>query len=351
MAKDPSKTEKATPRRREKAREEGQVAKSIDIAISSSLVVVFLLLLFYIPFAFRKLYAIFVHYFSDPLSNIPELNYQVVLEVAKELALLLFPVFLALLAVGFLANVAQVGFKITPKALMPKLEKIDPIAGLKRLFSLKVLFELFKNLLKLIVATSVSYFIVTYLLEDVFRFAATPVFTDGYVMMKYSLVLILGFALLSIPVAAVDFFFRRYEFEESIKMSKEEIKEEQKLYEGNPQIKSAIRKKMREMSLTRMMAEVARADVVITNPEHFAVALQYKRGQMHAPKVVAKGVDRIALRIKEEARAHNIPIEENPPLARALYQACDIGDYVPESLYQAIAKIFAKIYKKRGLQG
>ncbi len=350
MAKDPSKTEKATPRRREKAREEGQVAKSIDIAISSSLVVVFLLLLFYIPFAFRKLYAIFVHYFSDPLSNIPELNYQVVIELVKELALLLFPIFLALLAVGFLANVAQVGFKITPKALMPKLEKIDPIAGLKRLFSLKVLFELFKNLLKLTVATSVSYFIVTYLLEDVFRFATTPVYADGYVMMKYSLILILGFALLSIPVAAVDYFFRRYEFEESIKMSKEEIKEEQKLYEGNPQIKAAIRKKMREMSLTRMMAEVARADVVITNPEHFAVALQYKRGQMYAPKVVAKGVDRIALRIKEEARAHDIPIEENPPLARALYQSCEIGDYVPESLYQAIAKIFAKIYKKRGLQ-
>ena len=343
MAKDPSKTEKATPRRREKAREEGQVARSIDVAISSSLVVVFLVFLFYIPFAFHKLYALFVYYFSHPLENIPEINYNVLIELIQQLGYLLFPIFLALLVVGFAANVAQVGFKITLKPLIPKLEKIDPIAGIKRLFSLKTVFELLKNILKLIVATAVSYYLVTYLLQDVFRFATTSLYSDAYFMMKYSLILILGFALLSIPVAAADFFFRRYEFEESIKMSKEEIKEEQKLYEGNPQIKAAIRKKMREMSLTRMMAEVAKADVVITNPEHYAVALQYKRGQMYAPKVVAKGVDRIALRIKEEARKHNIPIEENPPLARTLYQTCEVGEYIPENLYQAIAKIFAKI--------
>jgi flagellar biosynthetic protein FlhB len=166
-------------------------------------------------------------------------------------------------------------------------------------------------------------------------------------MIKYTLIMLLGFALLSVPVSVIDLFFRKHEFEESIKMSKHEIKEESKLYEGNPQIKSAIRKKMREMGMTRMMAEVAKADVVITNPEHYAVALQYKKGSMQAPKVVAKGVDRIALRIKEKAKKHHIPIEENPPLARALYASCEIGEYIPENLYQAIAKIFAKIYKKR----
>ncbi len=349
MAKDPDKTEKATPRRRQKAREEGQVAKSQDVPISASLVAVFIFFIFYIPYAFRKLYETYVRFFSDPLFFIPERHYEVVLEVAKILAALLAPPFLVLLVIGFFANVAQIGFLFTTKTLIPKLEKLNPITGLKRLFSLKVLFELFKNLLKLAAAVTVSYFLVTYLLEDVFRFASTPVNEDGYVMVKYSLVMILGFALLSIPIGAIDLFFRKYEFEESIKMSKQEIKEEQKLYEGNPQIKAAIRKKMREMSLTRMMAEVAKADVVITNPEHFAVALKYERGKMQAPKVVAKGVDRVALRIKEEARVHNVPIEENPTLARALYQACEIGDYVPENLYQAIAKIFAKIYKKRGL--
>ncbi len=349
MAKEPDKTEKATPRRRQKAREEGQVAKSMDIAISASLVSVFLAFLFYIPYAFKKLYHIFVHYFSNPLHNIPEYNYALLYEFIKELALLILPIFALLLIVGVAANVAQIGFLITFKPLVPKLEKINPIAGLKRLFSLKVVFELFKNLLKLTVASVVSYYLVSYLLDGVFRLASSGIYDDAYLMLKYTLIMILGFALLSIPVSVADFFFRKYEFEESIKMSKHEIKEEQKLYEGNPQIKAAIRKKMREMSLTRMMAEVAKADVVITNPEHFAVALKYDRGSMQAPKVVAKGVDKLALRIKEEARKHSIPIEENPPLARALYQACEIGDYIPQNLYEAIAKIFAKIYKKRGL--
>ncbi len=350
MAKEPDKTEKATPRRREKAREEGQVAKSQDISISLSLVAVFLAFVFYLPYLFRRLYELFVRFFSDPLYFIPQQNSSVYLEFVTQLGMLLAPIFLLLLIVGFAANVAQVGFHISFKPLVPKLSKINPIAGIKRIFSLKTLFELFKNLLKLLVAMVVSYYLVDFLLKDVFRFATTSISDDAAIMIRYSLIMILGFAMLSIPVAIVDFFFRKYEFEESIKMSKQEIKEEHKLYEGNPQIKGTIRKKMREMSMTRMMAEVARADVVITNPEHFAVALKYEKGGMHAPKVVAKGVDRVALRIKEEAKKHGVPIEENPPLARALYQACDIGDYVPENLYQAIAKIFAKIYRKKGLQ-
>ena len=351
MAKEPDKTEKATPRRRKKAREEGQVAKSVDIAISASLVSIFLAFLFYIPYVFHRLYAIFIHYFSDPLHNIPEYNYAVVYEFVKELALLILPIFGLLLFVGIAANVAQVGFFVTFKPLIPKLEKINPIEGIKRLFSLKVLFELLKNLLKLAVATGVSYYLVSYLLDGVFRFARSGIYDDAYILVKYSLIMILGFALLSIPVSIADFFFRRYEFEESIKMSKQEIKEEQKLYEGNPQIKAAIRKKMREMSFSRMIAEVAKADVVITNPEHFAVALKYERAKMRAPKVVAKGVDKMALRIKEEARKHNIPIEQNPTLARALYQSCEVGEYIPQNLYEVVAKIFAKVYQKKGLGG
>ena len=347
MAKDPDKTEKATPRRRQKAREEGQVAKSMDVAVSASLVTVFLAFLFYIPYLFKRLYALFVYYFAHPFYNLPDTNRVVLYEVAKELALLIAPIFLLLLIIGVFANIAQIGFLITFKPLIPKLEKLNPVSGLKRLFSLKIVFELFKNLLKLIVAITVSYYIVKYLLQDVFAFATTPVSSDAYIMLKYSMILILAFALLSIPVAVIDFFFRKYEFEESIKMSKHEVKEEMKLYEGNPQIKSAIRKKMREMSMRRMMAEIPKADVVITNPEHFAVALQYKKGKMFAPKVIAKGADIMAMKIKEEAKKHHIPIEENPPLARALYQSCEIGDFIPENLYQAIAKIFAKIYAKK----
>ena len=347
MAKEPDKTEKATPRRRQKAREEGQVVKSQDISISASLVAVFLAFIYYIPYSFHKLYEIFVKYFSDPFHFLPETNRYLYKDFIFDLALLLAPIFLLLLIVGVASNIAQVGFHITFKPMIPKIDKLNPLPGIKRMVSLKTLFELLRNLLKLVVAMVVSYYLVQYLLQDVFRLATFPISEDAKVMVRYTLIMILGFALLSIPVAVIDFFFRKYEFEENIKMSKQEIKEEHKLYEGNPQIKSAIRKKMREMSMSRMMAEVAKADVVITNPEHFAVALKYDKGKMRAPKVVAKGVDHVALRIKEEAKKHNVPIEENPPLARALYQSCEIGEYIPESLYQAIAKIFAKIYSKK----
>lgn len=347
MAKDPSKTEKATPRRRQKAREEGQVLKSQDIPISASLLVVFFFLIFYIPYAYKKLYQYFYYVFSDPMYLMTSQNSFTITQTLKVLAELILPAFLVLFLVGFISNVAQFGFLFTFKPLTPKLDKLNPISGLQKLVSLKTLFELFKNLLKLIVATIVAYYLVKTLLEDVFRFSFTDVNQDAYILIRYTLIMILAFAILSIPVAVIDFLFRRFEFEENIKMSKQEVKEEQKLYEGNPQIKSAIRKKQREMSLTRMMAEVAKADVVITNPTHYAVALQYKRERMYAPKVVAKGKDNVALKIKEVAKENGIYIEENPPLARSLYQNCEIGDFIPENLYQAIAKILAKIYARK----
>ena len=347
MAKDPSKTEKATPRRRQKAREEGQVAKSQDIPISASLLVIFIFLFFYFPFAYKELYRYFTYIFSDPIHLILSQNHLSIIETIKILAILIFPVFLTLFLVGFISNVAQFGFLFTLKPLTPKLDKINPISGLQRLFSIKTLFELLKNLFNLAVATTVAYFLIKKLLEDVFKFASVPVNQDSYFLIKYTLIMILAFALLSIPISIIDFFFRKHEYEENIKMSKHEVKEENKLYEGNPQIKSAIRKKQREMSLTRMMAEVSKADVVITNPTHYAVALSYKKKQMQAPKVVAKGKDNVALKIKEKAKELNIPIEENPPLARTLYESCEIGDFIPENLYKAIAKILAKIYTKK----
>ena len=347
MAKDPSKTEKATPHRRQKAREEGQVAKSQDIPIAASLLIVFLLFLIYIPYAYKKLQEIFIILFSDPLFHIPQNDYGILQLIIEYLINLILPVFLALLVIGIVSNVSQVGFLFTLKPMTPKIEKLNPISGLQRIFSLKTLFELFKNLLKLTAAIVVSYFLVSYLLEDVFRFVTTTVYSDAYNLIKYTLIMILGFALLSIPISVIDFFFRRFEFEENIKMSKHEVKEEHKQMEGNPQVKSEIRKRMREMSMNRIMAEVPKADVVITNPTHYAVALKYEKEKMHAPKVVAKGKDYLALKIKEVAKEHDVPIEENPPLARALYQSCEVDEYIPENLYKAIAQIFAKILKKR----
>ncbi|HHH72990.1 MAG TPA: flagellar biosynthesis protein FlhB [Sulfuricurvum sp.] len=348
MAKDPSKTEKATPRRREKAREEGQVARSQDIPIAATLLGVFLIFVFYLPFATDELIAFYRRIFSDPLYFITTLNHQTMYEVVKMLGLLLAPVGIVLLVIGIVANIAQFGILLSFKPMMPKLDKLNPITGLQRIFSMKTLFELLRNVLKLAVASAIAYYLVSYLLEDVFSMASVSVNQQAYLMLRFTLIMVLAFALLSIPIAVVDFLYRRFDFEENIKMSKDEIKEEHKMMEGNPAIKAAVKQKQREMSMLRMMAEVSNSDVVIVNPEHFAVALVYEREQMQAPKVVAKGQDHVALRIKEVAKEHEIPIVENPPLARALYESCELDEFVPENLYEAIAKILAAIYKERG---
>lgn len=346
-AKDPSKTEKATPRRRQKAREEGQVLRSQDIPISATLVAVFLLFIFYLPFAYKIMMEYFRYTFSNSVYLIPSTGSNFVYLTGKTLLIMLLPVLIFLLLIGILSNVAQFGFLFTLKPLTPKLDRINPFSGLRRIFSLTTLFELVKNLLKLIAAIVVSYFVVSYLLSGVFRFASISFGDQVLIFIKTIMVLIFSFALLSVPIAVMDFFYRRYEYEENLKMTKEEVKEERKSYEGNPVIKREIRKRMRMLSLRRMIKEVPKADVVITNPEHFAVALKYEKGKMDAPKVIAKGQDNIAQRIKEVARESGVKIVEDPPLARGLYESCEIGEYIPERFYVAVAKILAQIYKSK----
>ncbi len=345
MAKDPSKTEKATPRRRQKAREEGQVLKSQDVPIAATLLMMFLVLIFYIPFASEKLIAYFRYSFSQ-CSNVFYPSFFIL--TGKIFLILTLVVMVPLLVSGIASNVLQFGFIFSTKAIQPKIDMINPIKGLGRLFSMKTLFETFRNLLKLTVAIIIAYYTVKPIFPEIFSMFTFSINQQAYFMMKYTLILILAFGLFSIPIAGIDFFYRRWEYEENLKMTKQEVKEEYKQQEGHPLIKSAIRKKQREIAMRRMMAEVPKADVVITNPDHYAVALKYERKKMAAPTVVAKGVDEIALRIKEIAREHDVPIVEDPPLARTLYESCNVGDTIPEELYVAIARILAKIYRRRG---
>ncbi len=347
MAKDPSKTEKATPYRRKKAREEGQVARSMDIPIAATLLVTFFALLFYIPFVTNKLLKYFHFTFSDLINNIPSTNLDFISFSVNFFSLLVIPMFLLLLVTGIVANVGQFGFLLTMKPLIPKIDRLNFIAGLGRIFSLKTLFELVRNLLKLIAASSVAYLIFIKMYKNSLNLSFLPVYQEVEFLIRYILLMILFFALLSIPIAIIDFLFRKYEYEENIKMSKHEVKEERKMYEGNPQIKAAIRKKQRELAMNRMMAELPKADVVITNPTHYAVALRYEREKMHAPIVIAKGKNNIALKIIEKAKEYDIEIVREPPLARALYESCEIGDAIPEKFYVAVAKILAKIYKSK----
>jgi len=346
VAKDPSKTEKATPRRRQKAREEGQVLKSQDVPIAFSLVIVSALLYFYVPYAYRKLLEVFSYSFSFSLNE--NLHY-LIYTLSYVFVLLIAPVFAVLLFSGVAGNVVQFGFLFSVKPLIPKIDNINPVKGLQRLFSLKTVFETFRNTLKLLVALAVGYLLARHILSGFPSFGFLTLQQQAILMVKFTVIVFFVFGLLSVPIAAVDFFYRRWEYEENLKMSKEEVKEERKQYEGHPIIKSAIRKKQREIAFKRMMAKVPEADVVITNPTHYAVALKYERGKMNAPQVIAKGVDKVALRIREIAEEHGIPIEENPELARALYDSCEVGDFIPEEFYRAVAKILAKIYRRRKL--
>ena len=346
MAKDPSKTEKATPRRRQKAREEGQVLKSQDVPIAFSLVFTSLILIFYFPFLLGKLRELF----NFSISQSYTLNVaQILLTSFYILVLSLLPVFLILLIVGIFSNVVQFGFIFTFKPLIPKISNINPVAGFQRIFSIKTAFETVKSTLKLSVAIAVGYFVSKHLLGSFNSLAFIPLSQQVEFLIRATVILFFSFGLLAIPIAGADYLFRRWEYEENLKMSKQEIKEERKQYEGHPLIKSAIRKRQREIAMKRMMAEVPKADVVITNPTHFAVALKYERGRDRAPKVIAKGVDNVALRIKEIALENGIYIEENPELAKTLYYSCDIGDYIPEDLYRVVAKILVKVYRSKGM--
>ena len=346
MAKDPSKTEKATPRRRQKAREEGQVLKSQDVPIAATLFFTAIFLYFYIPYLFSGLKALFSYAFTQAPWLEPAL---VTRTLFFRLFLVLLPVFLSLLVVGALSNTLQFGFLFSLKPLIPKPDNINPIKGLGRIFSVKTLFETVKSSLKLSVAIFVGYFTVKHALSGFYSLASLPVYSQIEIMIRWLIILFFVFGLLSVPIAVVDFLYRRWEYEESLKMSKQEVKEERKQYEGHPLVRSAIRKRQREIAMRRMMAEVPKADVVITNPTHYAVALKYERGKMHAPKVVAKGVDKVALKIREIALENGVPVEENPELARALYSSCEVGDYIPEEFYRVVAKILAKIYRRRRL--
>ncbi len=345
MAKDPSKTEKATPRRRQKAREEGQVLKSQDVPIAISLIAVSVILVFYLPFVFKKLknYVYYIFSQSTYLDISPLIATSVYI-----FFLLILPVFLILIVVGTFGNVIQFGFIFTAKPLTPKFSNINPVTGIQRVFSFKTLFETLKSSLKLIVAVAVGYYAVIHTLSGFSSLSFISFRDEVYLLARDSVLLFFTFGLLSVPVAGIDYLFRRWEYEENLKMSKQEVKEERKQQEGHPLVKSAIRRRQREIAMRRMMAEVPKADVVITNPTHYAVALKYERGKMHAPKVVAKGADSVALKIKEIALESGVPIEENPELARTLYETCDVGDYIPEELYRAVARILAKIYRRRG---
>jgi flagellar biosynthesis protein FlhB len=341
------KTEKPTPKRLKDARKKGQVAHSreaVSVMILLSAVCVFHLAG---PGMYRDLLLLLKTLFRD----VGSAEIHSPLELQAFLAhiffrslLLLLPLFAAILVAGIAANVIQVGFLFTGESLTPKLSKLNPVNGMKRLLSTRSMVELVKSLLKILLVGVTAYLIVRSEYDKLPSLISMDLFSILSRIGSVSLRLCLYIGLILIALALLDYRYQRWRHEKDLKMSKQEVREELKQREGDPAMKGRIRKIQIEMSRRRMMEKVLFADVILTNPTHLAIALQYDADKMIAPRVVAKGADLMALRIREVAERHRIPIVENKPLARALFKAAEIGEYVPVDLYRAVAEVLAYVY-------
>lgn len=346
LNKDQERTEEATPKRREEAREQGQVAKSRDLASVAILSACLLYFYFGANSFLHQLMDLMKSSFSSLDSSLVTTeNIQSLLFSAFYKTISLMTPFLLVVCIAALSsNILQVGFKISTKAIAPKLSKIDPAKGFARLFSLQSLIEFIKSIFKISIAGFVAYLTVKSELVDILPLADSSVWEILVYITGTSFRILLTTCWVLIILALMDYLYQRWEYERNLKMSRQEIKDENKQTEGDPIVKARIRRLQREMAQRRMMANVPKADVIITNPTHLAVALQYDQDSMIAPKVIAKGAGYIAEKIKEIARESRVPLVENKPLAQVLYKMVEVSGTIPDSLYKAVAEILAYIY-------
>ncbi|MDN2480627.1 flagellar biosynthesis protein FlhB [Vibrio agarivorans] len=350
-------TEEATPRRKQQAQEKGQVARSKELASVSVLIIGSVSLMWFGGMLATALYQM--------MSRIFTLSREEIFDVGKlgdiafgALGSLIFPLLLILIVLFFaaLAGAAGLGgIRFSAEAARPKLSKLNPLSGLKRMVGKQSAVELIKSILKVGLVAGVAFFLIDSSRADLLQLS-----TDVYPQnIFHSLDILLNFVLLIscslLVVVAIDIPFQVWQHNEQLKMTKQEIKDEFKDTEGKPEVKGRIRMLQREAAQRRMMADVPQADVIVTNPEHFSVALRYKQSTDKAPVVVAKGVDHMALKIREVAREHDIYVIPAPPLARALYHTTELEQEIPDGLFTAVAQVLAyvfqlKQYRKKGGQ-
>ncbi len=349
------KTEPATDKKLKDAREEGKVAKSKELTAAFDLIVLFLVLKIFISFIGEKMIGIFSHIYNR-MPEFVEINQSDVsskavngffVDVIIQFFLTVLPFFVFGVVITLLISIIQVGWKVSTKPMQPKLDKFNPINGFKRMFSKDSFFELFKSIVKIGIICYIAYTSI--------KDHQNEIFILYELSLKQALALVgdviintgLKISLVYLVVGLVDYIYNKRKFNEDMKMTKQEVKDEYKNTEGDPQIKGRQRRRMQEASQRRMMQDVPKADVVITNPTHFAVAVQYDSDANSAPVVLAKGQDYVAYRIKEIAKENNIDIVENKPLARMLFHNVDIGSEIPPELYQAVAEVLAAVYKAK----
>ncbi|MBD3184794.1 flagellar biosynthesis protein FlhB [Candidatus Poribacteria bacterium] len=342
-------TESATPRRREEARKKGQVAKSQDLTSAFMFLIGLVVVRYAFPAILSELADITRYWSFDSRYLIRDGGNSIIRHMMSNtghLALVLAPYGLIMIASALLINYVQVGFLISGEALTPKLERLDPIKGMTRLFSKRTLVAFTQSLLKIIVVGYMLYITMMGEKDAIMGLADMPMKIGISQIARIMFKMGIRAAFLLFGLGLVDYAYQRWEYEQSIKMTKQEVKEELKQSEGDPLVKSRIRSIQREMTMSRMMSEIPDADVVITNPTHLAVALKYDIEKDSAPRVCAKGKRLIAERMKEIAREHNIPIIEDKPLAQELYKL-KLDQEIPTILYQAVAEILSRIYNMR----
>lgn len=344
------KTEEATQQRREDYRKQGQVAQSKEVASVLVLFGVALAFYFSAKHIFSILVGVFNNAFTDGILKAARMDqvtasFQVAFYEGLKIIL---PIFAVTAIMGVVSSVIQIGFLASWERLTPDVKHINPISGFKRLFSLRGIVEGLKAIFKITIVLVVGYMVI----QDELKLLPTLVQMSvpqlcayvGWVLFK----LVATVCVFMTGLAGLDYFYQWFEMEKKMKMTKQEVKEEFKQREGDPLIKARIKRVQRDLAQKRMMESVPKADVIITNPTHLAVALQYDRDNMAAPTVIAKGADLVARKIKEIARANNVPIVENKPLARTMFKTLKIGQAIPKSLYNAVAEVLAYVYRLKG---
>ncbi len=346
------KTEAPTSKRRSDARNEGNVPKSPEINTVFVLLSAIILLRVYIP----KIRNIITTSISDHIAHItPEVAHGNLLEFVtvlyingtKSILTALLPVAFTIMFFGVISNIIQVGFLFTLKPLQPKLSKINPISGAKKFFSMKAYVDTLKNIMKLILVGTIAFTTVRGEFGNCMRMVNESVYHIAVFVMHLAFKVSLRIILTLLVLAVIDWAYQKYESEKKLKMTKQQVKEEHKSQEGDPKVKGRIRQLQREMSQRRMMDEVPKATVVVTNPTHLSIAIQYE-DDMQSPVVVAKGADNIAMKIREIATENEIPLYEDVPLARGMYDQVEPGDEVPIEFYSAVAEVLAFVFRMQG---